>query len=733
MASLHRNSRFKLRALTSALLLCSVGLAASSVYALQEIDDEYLGEATAEGIAFLPTNASFVFRGAGPNESVATLLSDRTKDTGMIRYIPVGPLTTTATSDPIYGTSTGKGDLFLYGLAVSKGDNDLNSRFNSVDPNIASWGTQLNPWLFQVKSEAAVPNFVRDPVDAVCAANSAYCETVSYLTLEAPRYNDFYNSTMSLPGGSAIPTTAALGADAYNLKLAFWADAFVRDPTVVENMTATGTQFDKGGAGRANRFRLQAVWDGFSLNGSQIQLFRTLGGASTDVVQSANGNAKDTSYNNSLGLAGVLRFNSGDTRAVINSASNFKATITGSAGTRTTSTIGLYSPTVATGAGSLPGAAGAAGTGANQGQTCVDALQCYQLQGLRTTDTYTGASFSVPTGLSALRFSTRESGTGQGILDTPAIGTGVTAPTFDATEGLFAYGANINLVLGTLYQPLIVGKETGTNNLVLEIAAIPNKAAIYKRIYTNYANPVSLNNPTANTTNGGYFGSTCNVYFCGAHPAGTKAAISGSYQAITATHSSIGIGSVNYDPATNYLTAYTGADSIGVSFGALQNVASGTFAANYYQLQFRYREKMTATQWRYLTAAGTYQNSSLANCSTTAPNNCNEFNLAGWFNTSSISGFPGTNPTAANSAYYVPGRTAAANFCTGVVASCTGTGAAWGPLPGANYNATNGAWLSNPAPSAPVAVGSALASNNLGSAVIDGFLVQHMKITTKGL
>lgn len=728
MASLHRDNQFKLRALSSALLACSLSLAASSVFALEEIEDESLGEATAEGIAFLPTNASFVFRGAGPNESVATLLSDRTKDTGMIRYIPVGPLTTTATSDPIYGTSTGKGDLFLYGLAVSKGDNDLNSRFNSVDPNIASWGTQLNPWLFKVQSEIAVPNFTSGA--GVCTtANNAICETVSYLALEAPRYNDFYGT------GTPITTNPAQGGDAYNLKLAFWADAFVRDPAVVENMTATGTQFDtnKGAApsgSRPNRFRLQAVWDGFSLNGSQIQLFRTLAGASAAQV---NGNAKDTFYNNTLGLAGVLRFNGGDTRVTGNSTGTaFRATITGSAGSRVTSNqrIGVYSPTTVTGAASQPGAA----WGTTVGSACGDALQCYQLQALRTTDTYTGASFSIPAGLSALRFSTRESGVGQGILDTPAIGTGVTAPTFDPTEGLFAYGANINLVLGTLYQPLIVGKDSASNNLVLEIAAIPNKEAIYKRLYINYAD-------SNVATNGGYSGSTCNVFKCGNN------GIAG-YQGTSATHSSITIGSINYNGTTNQLTAYTGADSIGVSFGALQNVASGTLNLNYYQLQARYREKLSNTQWRYYngvgnpTVAGSYVNGATT-CGTSGNTNCNEFNLAGWFNTGSISGFPGTNPTVANAAYFAGARAPGTgpssynNFCTGAVAVGTcasvATAVGWGPLPGANYNAANGTWLSNPAPSAPVAVGSALASNNLGSAVIDGFMVQHMKITTKGL
>lgn len=682
MASLHRDNQFKLRALSSALLVCSLSLAASSVFALQEITDEDLGESTGEGIAFLPTNAAFVFRGAGPNESVATLLSDRTNDIGLIRYIPVGPLTTTAASG-----GAGKGDLYLYGLAVSRGDDNLNSRYSSVNPLIESWGTQLNPWLFKVESEQNVPNFTSGSGNN-CSA--ALCNTVSYLALEAPRYN------------TTLPTTGATGADAYNLKLAFWADAFVRDPSKVENTTSTGDQFDLNigsdpSGSRPNRLRLQAVWDGLSLNGSQIQLFQTLAGAATSQT---GGNATNTSYNNTLGLTGVLRFNSGDSRA----SNGFKATVTNGTVARTTSTVNFYSPQTVTGAAAQPN-----GTNGN----CADALQCYQLRAARTTDTYSNAAWTIPAGLPALRFSTRESGTGQGILETPAIGTGIKAPTFDATEGLFAYGANINLVYGTLSQPLIVGKDASSNNLVMEVTRIPNKELIYKRIYTDYR---------TTGKDASYLGSTCNVYFCGNN------GISG-YQGTNATHSSISIGSVNYDSVNNLLTAYNGADSIGVSFGALQNKTLGTHAVNYYELQYRYRRQMAIGRWQYLNANGSYDSGTL-NCAASG-GNCNEFNLADWIGTTSVSGF--FNPTISNPAYYVPGRTAGSNFCTGTSATCTGIGNAQvvGPLSGAVYG--DSVWISNPPPSAAAPTASGLASNNLGSAVIDGMLIQHMKITTKGL
>ena len=92
-------------------------------YALEMLEDESLSDVTGEGVAFLPENFAMVFRGAnaatldvitGQYKETTLTLADRTKDTGYIRYIPVGPLTATATA-----AGAGKGDLFLYGLAIS--------------------------------------------------------------------------------------------------------------------------------------------------------------------------------------------------------------------------------------------------------------------------------------------------------------------------------------------------------------------------------------------------------------------------------------------------------------------------------------------------------------------------------------------------------------------------------------------------------------------------------------
>lgn len=181
----------------------------------------------------------------------------------------------------------GKADIFLYGLAVSRADGNPNSRFNSTDPSIKSWGTSDNPWLFKTQTANSIPSFAATGTG-----------DVTYFAFEAPLYH------------KTPPTTPATGLDAYNLKLAYWGDAFVRDPSEVENMTATGAQFDLGGGNRANRLRLQGIWDGFSINGSEIRMFQTLNGAVTGT------NGMDSFYNNTLGLTGVLRFNSGDTTAL---------------------------------------------------------------------------------------------------------------------------------------------------------------------------------------------------------------------------------------------------------------------------------------------------------------------------------------------------------------------------------------------------------------------------------
>lgn len=494
------------------VLASFIGLCLSqSCFALEKLSDENLSETTGEGVALLPRNAYMVFSAAGANQASDKILSDRSLDTGYINLVPVGPLSSLVqdtNKDGVVNTSdhsVGKADLFLYGLSISRNaNNDANSRLDSgttsstdltgapitiANAAIKSWGTATNPWIFNVKTDTAVPDF------------GTSTGSVTSLNFEAPLYENIY----TFAADKKTVTTGAFvndanGADAYNLKLGLWADAFVRDQSKADGAADQfnlGELFSTSATGRANRLRLQAILNGFSLNGSKIQLFQTLGGATNTGGMSAF-------YNNTLGLSGLIRLNSGD--------------------------------------------------------------------GSKLLGTSTSTSWTAPTNLGAkvLRLSTQECGSGsksgacststpQAIGTTPALNGG-TAPVFDAAEGLFIYNLNTNLVLGSLYQPLIVSSD-GTN-FSLELARIPNNPAVYKKIYTDYSG--------ADAT---YTGSTCNVYTCG------TSSIAG-YQGNTATHSSISIGTVYSPDAGKTLLADKTAGAVGISFNQLNNATTSNASNN---------------------------------------------------------------------------------------------------------------------------------------------------------
>ncbi|MBP2605416.1 hypothetical protein [Acinetobacter calcoaceticus] len=677
MTTLNYTVRFQKTVLASLIGLC----VSQSSFALEELSDAGLSETTGEGIAILPQNTYMVFRGAGANETSSQILTDRTKDTGYINYVPVGPLSKTAADTNKNGSidsgdrAVGKADIFLYGLALSKSDSDTNTRIASTDAAaaISSWGTAVNPWIFKVATENSVPNF--SATNCSGAADPS-CQ-VTYLALEAPLYE--------------VGTKDSAGIDAYKLKLGLWTDIFVRDPNKINGATDQFNYGDSNGligtstdASRANRLRLQGVWNNFSLNGSRLQLFQTLGGAT-----SAGG--MSPFYNDTLGFAGVVRLNSGD-------ASNLRATITSNT---PTSSVGAWVNRYSTQYTGAP----------SNNSPSADWL--YRIRSQTTTVTSTG-SWTAPTDSAmnnVLRLSTRESGTGQGNLVTPAINGGL-APTFDANEGLYLYNPNINLVLGSLYQPLVLSSDG--KNFSLELARIPNKPEIYKKIYTDYSG-----------TNTSYLGSTCNVYQCG-----TSVTLGGkTYQGSSATHSSISIGSTVYNAATNTLEAFKGnstQDAVGISFGKLPTGNVGVMQTkNFYQLQNQERRAGSYTcsliftcydTWQYRTATGWTGNAGSGL----------KFDSQGanWANIDSTSYY---NPTVNNTGYTT---TDAGNGTQFVVPAGT-------PLPDALYN--GGRW-STTTPNADLntyklsssQISSSI-SNNMGSAVIDGVLIQHLKLTTKGL
>ena len=681
-------------------------------FALQEISDDALSQATGEGIAILPTAYSFVLRGDKTGNEAS--LTDRSKDTGYIHYIPIGGLTSIVqdtNKDGLVNSSdhsVGKADLYLYGLALSKNDNDPNNRFGS---KISSWGTANNPWIFKAATANNVPDFA--------GGNG----TITYLNFEAPLYE----------------TGTKTGVDAYNLKLALWADAFVRDQSKVEgdvDQFNLGENFSTTATGRANRLRLQAIANGFSMNGSNLQVFQTLGGSN-------NNNGMSSFYNNTLGIAGVIRLNSGD-------AQDLKATVTEnvseSMGTPSAWTL-VHAGANSTLSSSSTGNCGNTGSTTT---TMSNAIGCqYQIQTRTRTDTKTRTrTWEVPSTLEGkvLRLSTRET-TDTERLTTPALDGGG-APSFDANEGLFIYNPNINLVLGSLYQPVILGSDG--KNLSLEIARIPNKPEIYKKIYTDYTG-----------ADKSYLGSTCNVYQCG------TSEISGyqggsprtDYSAATlvnkklATHSSISIGSVFSPDSGKTLIAYSGEGALGISFGKLvTSTATNTTTAQLTEAQYKQRQQLVNNNaYQYAFQRRSY-GCGFGGWSTCYENNIDikgtstqwqYWNGSAWMTQDILTNTNGlpinavtcTGNTTCGPNYSTPnqqytyGTMTNRNWATSDAVWQTGSNASVNAILGATaapFPATNQA-------ATPAIITNASPSNNLGSAVIDGLLIQHFKVTTTGL
>ncbi|MFH7349285.1 hypothetical protein L1A45_11775 [Acinetobacter variabilis] len=337
-----------------------------------------------------------------------------------------------------------KADVFIYGLALSKSDDSLSTRYSDLGFN---WGTASNPWLFHAGAET-----VKQFTDTG--------KEVGYLALEAP-----------------LATVAANEAD-NNIKLGFWTDIFSRSLNS-SNTVDYATGAPTSGLDISERFRAQFIANGVSMNGSQVRLFQTL-------------TSPDLAYNQTLGLASLIRLNTNDDPSTLTSDSN-----------------NLNS------------------------------------KGIR---------------ISSAAKENNLDGDGP----TPALNNSV-APIFHDTEGLYLYSPNINLVLGSMYQPFVVGSEG--NNIILEVTRIPKISDIYNRIYQRYPDG-----------KGGFLGSeallgsTCNVYTCGTE---IKAQASDSialYQGRDATHSSIAIGSVERIANTNMLKAKDDNNATGVVFrGATDN------------------------------------------------------------------------------------------------------------------------------------------------------------------
>lgn len=505
---------FKLPVL-SALTLAMLTLGFPA-HALEAMGDEEMSESSGQAIAFLPENFSLRFNG-----------EDGTPDTGYVRLIPVGPNNIA----PTPGTNFQKADTYIYGLALSQSnkalgaartDADLDSRFGRP---IESWGTGSNPFQLAAKTQNGVPSF------------NGTASDVSFVELKAP---DFDSGIYTDAGASDAEKSA------YNLKAGFYADILKRNPASIDGAAGQFTE----------RLRLNAVWDGFSINGSNLRLFQTLG------------NSPIAAYNNTLGINAMVRLNSGN-------GQNVRATVNKS---------GLVAATRITSPGE-----DVDGPNAGEGRAKINLFRD-RISSQTGTTTWSANPGSV------LSIGSRQ--TGNNIvndLTTPAIGNRA-APTFKSDEGLKLYNLNVNLPLGQLYQPLII--DNVGNNLVLEITRIPDRQAIYSKRYQQYApNPgetyTGRGSVGFNDSGVVYSGSTCNFNRC-QNAAGEAA-----------THGSITIGSTNYNAATNQTTAYSGEDAYGVSFGSLKDTSKTFNAANPYYSDPEYqRRRRNGRDWDYLTVGG---------------------------------------------------------------------------------------------------------------------------------
>lgn len=724
-----------------------------SVFALEVLEDETLSEVTGEGIALLPENYSFSMNGADTANGGAG-----TYGTGYMRYIPVGPLTATAT-----GKGYQKADVWLYGVSLGQSKKNYDVTIDSTDwgvpfgaigaaatnfgRGITSWGTADNPWLIKTLTTSA-PNFVGTSRD------------VTYLGLEAPLYRT-----------AAITSLSVVEQSAYNLKMAYWMDLAMRDSAVPES----------GYTGLSNRLRLAFAWDGFGINGSNLKIFQTLdgvtpamGGTYNATLKIANPNNNlpatntsftfnyglNTSYNQTFGMAGLLRLNSRPTdtvRATValnnivreiiqldyypvrnyNTVTQTRAglyvegavlatdtvvsgvgTMTAAAANATNSTAGidesyrpmtatsLRGPTVDPDAASLPANPHPLGTFPYKdsypgnfldGAVCTNSTagnqsgnqqfgQCLNNEGFttrrfkaRTTNTWTP-----PLAKSVMRISTQELLSGIFGGGTPALGGGSgldNVPDFRpnaSPEGIFIYDLNVNMVLGNLYQPLML--STDGTNFSLELARIPNNANVYRSIYTRYSGPGGVGDGVAT-----YAGSTCNIHQCGA--AVTYGGV--SYQGSSATHSSISIGSTIYNAGTNQLEAAKSSDAYGISFGesVAQSGLSSQIFTDYTQVWNRTRTD-SGGGW---SAYGAWAAISAKPAITGQPHpSLNR---------------PNPYETTFNQNYN--------NQILGIHTT----------MPVANMAGT----INNMAPL------GASATNNFGSAVIDGLLIQHLKFSTTGL
>ncbi|WP_410210975.1 hypothetical protein [Aquirhabdus sp.] len=289
--------------LTLVLALCSAFFVAPA-FALEPASDADMSDASGEGLAFfaqgielqMPSVAGN-FNGSVAQGSFGAGAAGTAGGYGSYIYLsPIGP-----------ATGGNKTDVYLYGLSISQNDNLTanptggsvvvptsglvtggatahNTLFSGTGIN---WGTALDPFSLQVLTTNQPTNLP----NAVGLDGTPITGGLPYLQIAAPKN---VTSTVGDPAYSAN-----------NIRLGLWANIMQYDGVNAMSGNALTTGSGPNGiAGPA--LPIQAIWDGFGINGTEINLYPT-DNCSSCTSGSLTGNSD---YAKTLGFSGKLRFNS---------------------------------------------------------------------------------------------------------------------------------------------------------------------------------------------------------------------------------------------------------------------------------------------------------------------------------------------------------------------------------------------------------------------------------------
>jgi hypothetical protein len=329
------------RTVLSVALLSSVVMPA---YALEAMSDSSLSSATGEGLAFFANNFQFQmpsvagdvtqsgtpaygnFYGAG-NTVIGTGAAAVTPG-NYGSYVYLSPLGAVP-------TGTNRTDVYLYGLSLSENNN--NSITTSpgtacttttgciatgsvVAPADALHGTTAHNILFN-------PTLGVGPggggINLGSATDPFLLSVFTTNTSGAPLG---YKNTDNVPGlGGGLPqvpflqlttpsSALASGDSSNNLRLGLFLNILQEDMTSLATQQLGGNNSLSASGTAGPALQIQALWDGFGINGTTIDLFPTdpctAAGDACSLNPAGAANQGNSVYSNTLGFAGVLRFNS---------------------------------------------------------------------------------------------------------------------------------------------------------------------------------------------------------------------------------------------------------------------------------------------------------------------------------------------------------------------------------------------------------------------------------------